>query len=181
MVEVLVSHEGKMAIRSGAGPLREVLQSVSGIRSATVADDLSLLACLDSENRVWVQHGVDAQPVLIVSAVERVIWGPRSRRVVIQQAGKKTAVYDLRLGSRIELGVASEFQWSSDDENLLFIEGDESGTLSLLSGSHLRQLCSMIRIGPISKAAFSADAKKLFLLAGISGKADAWVMDIATE
>jgi uncharacterized protein (TIGR03790 family) len=181
MVEVLVSREGKMAIRSGAGPLREVLQSVSGIRSAAVADDLSLLACLDSEKRVWVQHGVDAQPVLIVSAVERVIWGPRSRRAVIQQAGKKTSVYDLRLGSRIELGVASEFQWSSDDENLLFVEGDESGTLSLLSGSHLQQLCSMIRIGPISKAAFSADAKKLFLLAGISGKADAWVMDIATE
>jgi uncharacterized protein (TIGR03790 family) len=177
MVEVLVSREGKMAIQSGSGPARGVLQSVSSIRSAAVADDLSILAGLDSEKRVWVQHGVDGQPVLIASGVEGVVWGPHSRRAVIQQSGKKTCVYDLRGGSRVDLGVASEFQWSSDDEKLLFVEGEAGGTLSLLSGSQIQHLCPMTRIGQIAKVAFSADSGKVFLLAAISGKTDVWVID----
>ena len=172
-IQYLVSADGKVGVQKGSQPLQEVLQGTKATRFGAIADELSLFGGVDSEKRLWVQHGLAARPEVIASGVEGVLWGPVSRRAVVLEANNKSRVYDGRDGSWIDLGKISGAQWSPDEEQLLF---EEEGYLSLLVEHRIEKLCDLSRIGPVARAAISAGGDKAFLLAGIGGGLDVWMM-----
>src|SRR5262249_17845301 len=143
-----------------------------------VANDLSLFGGVDSEKRLWVQHGLDQKPEILDSGVTGILWGPISRRVLVRQANNKTRAYDGRDRSWVELGEVLQAQWSPDEERLLFIgkAGEGAGYLALFANRKIEPLCDMIRIGVVSNMTLSADGERAFLLAGLSGQLNVWMM-----
>jgi uncharacterized protein (TIGR03790 family) len=182
-IQVLVTQDGKMGIKKPGEPFHEVLQGVKGLEALAVANDLSLFGGMDSEKRLWVQHGLDQQPELLDSAVEGILWGPISRRVAVREANNRTRVYDGRDRSWRDLGEVVRAQWSPDEERLLFISkaGEGSGHLSLLAGRKAEPLCDMGRIGAIAGMAISADGERAFLLALLSGQLNVWMMALPSS
>ncbi|MBI2815775.1 MAG: TIGR03790 family protein [Acidobacteria bacterium] len=182
--QMLTAQPGKVGVKKGAEPLREVLQGVKGMRSVAVADDLLLMGAVDWQGRLWVQHGLDAAAEVIDSGVAQVVWGPISRRGVVKQADGRSRVYDGRDRSWLDLGAISAAQWSPDEERLLMVqlEKDSNGqgraVLSLLVGKEIRKLCSLDRIGEVQRVAFSADGQRAFLLAPIAANYDVWMMSL---
>jgi len=180
-VQFSTTAEGQVVIKKGAEPFREVLRGTKVNRFVAIADDLSLFGGVDSENRLWVQHGMDASPEVIANGVERVIWGPISRRAVVQDASHRARAYDGRDGTWRDLGIVAAAGWSPDEESLLFVDAGnetEPGSLSFLSGRTIQKLCPISRIGPVSKLTFSADQKRAFLLSGLAGQIDVWMMPL---
>ena len=62
---------------------------------------------------------------------------------------QKSRVYDGRDRSWIDLGTVVTATWSSDEERLLFVssDGGSGGSLSLLAGRTITQICDMSKIG----------------------------------
>jgi len=174
----LVTQDGKMGIKKGTEPFREILEGSKAIQSVAVANDLSLFGGIDEEKRLWVQHGVDQRPEVVATGVTGILWGPISRRVAVREQNNKTRVYDGRDRSWIELGEVSRAQWSTDEESLLFVAsaGNGAGYLSLLSNLRTGQLCDMGRIGALGSIALSADGERAFLLAALTGESNVWMM-----
>ncbi len=61
-IQFSIAQDGQVSIRNGAGPVREVLRGARIARFVAIANDLSLFGGVDNENRLWVQHGIDAAP-----------------------------------------------------------------------------------------------------------------------
>jgi len=181
-IQYLTGADGKSGFQRGSEPFHEVLRDAKVVRFGAIANDLSLFGGVDSEKRLWVQHGQDAIPEVVATGVERVIWGPISRRTVVMEANGRSRVYDGRDRSWIDLGVTSAAQWSPDEERLLFIEAganaDSQPYLSLLVDRKIEKLCPLTRIGPMGGAVISEDGEKAFLLAGIGGGLDVWMMSL---
>lgn len=172
-IQYLTSADGKVGVQRGAELLREVLVGTKATRFGAVANDVSLLGGVDSEKRLWVQHGLDAKPEVVASGVEEVLWGPVSRRAVVLDANKRARVYDGRDSSWIDLGVVSGVQWSPDEEQLLFVG---EGYLSRLIDRRIEKLCEISRIGWLNRVFIADGGDKAFLLAGIGGGLDVWMM-----
>ena len=180
-IQFSVTGDGQVVVKNGAEPFREVLQGSKANRFIAIANDLTLFGAVDGENKLWVQHRIDGQPEVIATGVAKVLWGPISRRVLVWDADHNARVYDGRDRSWKDLGAVAEAQWSDDEESLLFVEakpGTDGNFLSLLSGQTIQQLCFMYRIGQIAKMTFSADQKRAFLLASLSGQLDAWMFPL---
>jgi uncharacterized protein (TIGR03790 family) len=165
--------DGRVGFQKGSQPVQEVLQGTKTIRSIAIANDLSMFGGVDWEKRLWVQHGLDGKPEVIASGVEAVLWGPISRRVVVTEANNRSRVYDGRDGSWIDLGRASGVRWSPDEEELLFVE---DGYLSILLENRIERLCDLTRIGSVGNAVITEGGDKAFLLAGIGGMLDVWMI-----
>jgi uncharacterized protein (TIGR03790 family) len=176
-IQVMVMQDGKMGIRKPGEPFREILPGLK-LTDSAVASDLSLFGGVDSEKRLWVQHGFDRQPENLDSGVAGVLWGPISRRLAVREANNKTRVYDGRNRRWIDLGEVLQAQWSPDEERLLFIgrAGEGAGFLSILSGSRTESLCDMRRIGAVGGMAISGDGERAFLLAALSGQFNVWMI-----
>lgn len=174
-IQYLVNANGQMGVQKGSQPVQEVLQGTKATRFAAIANDLSAFGGVDSEKRLWVQRGMDGKPEVVASGVEGVIWGPISRRAVVVGANNQSRVYDARDGSWIDLGIISAAQWGPDEEQLLFVEG---GFLSILVGRRIEKLCDVNRIGALSRAVITGRGDKAFLLAGIGGGMDVWMMSL---
>ena len=177
-IQYLTSADGKVGVQKGSQPLQEVLQGTKATRFGAIADDLSLFGGVDGEKRLWVQHGLSAKPEVVASGVEAVLWGPISRRAVVLETNHRSRVYDGRDGSWIDLGRISGAQWSPDEERLLIVE---EGYLSLLVEHRVEKLCELTRIGPVAKAVISAGGDKAFLLAGIGGGLDVWMIALPPQ
>jgi uncharacterized protein (TIGR03790 family) len=177
-VQYLISPEGKVVVQKGSEPFQELLQGTKATRFTAIANDLSLFGGVDAEKRLWIQPGLDAKPEVVASGVERVQWGPISRRVVIQEANGKSRVYDSRDRSWTDLGATSALQWSSDEERLMFV-GD--GYLSLMSGHRIERLCQMTRIGRLGAITIPAEGDRAFVLAGIGGGLDVWMIALPPQ
>jgi hypothetical protein len=178
-IQFAITDDARVVIKDGAGPIHEVLHAAKPSRFIAVANDLSLFGGLDNQKRFWVQKGLDGQPKVIAEGVERVLWGPVSRRVVVQDATGRSRAYDGRDGTWRDLGFILESAWSPDEESLLFVDAGtstEPGYLSLLSGGSVERLCPMSRIGQVGKIVFSEDQTKAYLLATLAGQADVWMI-----
>jgi uncharacterized protein (TIGR03790 family) len=179
--QILYTSTGKFAIKMGSEAPQEVLRGLTIVRDAVVADDLSLFAGVDREKRLWVQHGLGKSPAMVATGVERTLWGPISRRVLVQQPGGLSRVYDGRDQSWIDLGTVLAAHWSPNEERLLFIGAEQKNgrtapsALTLLDGRRIIPLCPADKIGQLVAAAFSADGEKLLLLAGMAGGLDVWM------
>jgi uncharacterized protein (TIGR03790 family) len=176
-----VTEDGRVLVKKDAGPFHEVLRATKANRFIAIANDFSLFGGVDGEKRLWVQPGLDGAPKSIAEGVERVRWGPISRRAVVQDAHGRSRIYDGRDGSWKDLGHILEAEWSPDEERLLFVDagdGTEPGYLSLFSGGSVQRLCPMNRIGQVGKLAFSAEGTRAFLLATLAGQADVWMISL---
>jgi hypothetical protein len=183
-IQVWGTKTGRRAVKVGTQPLQEILSGVKALGPMAVANDLSLAGGLDGEGRMWVQHGLNGTPEVIATGVERIIWGPISRRAVVQQAGNKSRVYDSRDGSWTDLGITSQAEWSDDENRLLFVEsgnGNGEGYISVLIDRTIERVCDLSKIGPVAKAVLSAHGEKAFLLAGLSGGLEVWLMALPPE
>jgi hypothetical protein len=172
-IQFLASAEGRVGVQQGSQPLQEVLQGTKATRFCAVANDLTLFGGVDGEKRLWVQHGLGGKPEVIASGVEAVLWGPISRRAMVVDANRRSRVYDGRDGSWIDLGIVSGAQWSLDEEQLLFVG---EGSLSVLVDHRIEKLCDLNRIGPVGAAVIPTGGDKAFLLAGIGGGLDVWMI-----
>jgi uncharacterized protein (TIGR03790 family) len=177
---LLSPEDGKFGFRKGAGPFREVLPGVKLAGAAAAANDLSLFGGVDREKRLWIQRGVDQPAEVIASGVERVLWGPISHRLLVEGADRKTRVYDGRDGSWLDLGSVVTAAWSPDEERLLFVasEGGSGGNLMLLAGRALTQICDTGKIGAVAKMAFSDKPDRAFLLAGMDGQLNVFLVGL---
>ncbi len=175
---LLSPEEGKFGFRRGDGAFREVLPGIKLPGAVAAANDLSLFGGVDAEKRLWVQHGVSEPAEVVASGVERVLWGPISHRVLVEGADRKSRVYDGRDRSWIDLGLVAAAAWSPDEERLLFVgaDGGSGGTLSLLAGRAITRICDMGKIGALSKMAFSDKPGGAFLLAGMNGQLNVFLV-----
>ena len=173
----LTSADGKIGFANGSEPFHEVLRGTRAVRFGAVANDLSLFGGVDSKKRMWIQRGVDADAEILATGVERVIWGPISRRALVIDENGKSRVYDNRDRSWIDLGTVTMAQWSPDEERLLFVsrEGPSESYLSILINGKVERLCDFGRIGRLEGAFITAGGEKAFLLAGIGGQLDVWM------
>lgn len=180
-IQLLTAAGGRMAVRDGAGPVREVLAGVKSPQNFAAADDLSLFGATDDQKRLWIQAGLFSRPEIAAEQVERVLWGPISRRVLVEGADGKFRVYDGRSRSWSALPSLLVAHWSPDEERLLYVEGERTGGqptpqyLSLWTGERSEQMCDMGRIGEIGGMAF-AGSQTAFLLAGPEGGTQVWMM-----
>ncbi len=181
-IQFSLSENGQVMVKkSAAEPFQEVLHDTKVNRLVAIANDLSLFGGVDGENRLWVQPGLDAKPEMIATGVSNVLWGPISRKALVEDASHHARVYDGRKRTWQDLGVVTQAQWSDDEESLLFVEGEEGNEgafLSLLSGHLIQKLCPAARTGRIVKMIFSMDRKRAFLLASLAGELDAWMMPL---
>ena len=176
----LTSADAKMGFVQGAEPFHEVLRGTRATQFAAIADDLSLFGGVDSKKRMWIQRGLSADPEILATGVERVVWGPVSRRVLVTDESGKSRVYDSRDRSWIDLGVVAAAEWSPDEARLLFIGQDSpsQGYLSLLIDGKIEKLCDFARIGRLERAVLTTSGDRAFLLAGISGQLGVWMTDL---
>jgi uncharacterized protein (TIGR03790 family) len=180
-IQFAVTEDNRVLIKNGAAPFREVLQASKPDKFIAVANDLSLFGGVDSQKRLWVQASLEGQPKVIAEGVDRVLWGPISRRAVVQDATGRSRLYDGRDGSWKDLGFILESAWSADEQRLLFVGAatpTEPAYLSLLTGNSVEQLCPMSRIGQVGKIVFSADETKAYLLATLASQADVWMIPL---
>jgi uncharacterized protein (TIGR03790 family) len=177
--QYLTGPDGKLVIKQGAEPFREVLRGTRATRFSAVADDLSLFGGVDSRKRLWIQHGVDGDPKIMATGVQQVLWGPISHRALVNDENNKSRVYDGRDDSWIDLGAVSAAAWSPDEERLVFVEPGD-GYLSILIGRRMERLSSMARIGPVAGISIPQGGETVFLLAGLSGQLDVWMTSLPT-
>ena len=183
-IQLLTAAGGRVAVRNGAGTPQEVLVGVKATKSFAAADDLSLFGTVDDQKRLWLQHGLMAKPEIAAEQVEKILWGPISRRVLVEGVDGKFLVYDGRSRSWIPLPPVLMAQWSPDEERLLYVEAEQRDTgvvpryLSLLTGNKNEQLCDMGRIGEVGAMAFANGGETIFLLAGSEGGWQVWMMDL---
>jgi uncharacterized protein (TIGR03790 family) len=176
-----ISDDGEMLFKNGAEPFREALPGAKATKFLAVANDLSLFGGVDQEGRLWVRRGIDAVPEVIATGVDRMLWGPISRRAVVQETNRNTRVYDGRDRTWKDLGNVVAAEWSSDEESLLFVDRgprSDNGALCLYSGRTIQTLCPIGRIGQVLKLAISADRNRAFLLASLAGQMDVWMMPL---
>lgn len=173
----VTSADSKMAFANGSQPFQEVLRGTRATRFAAIANDLSLFSGVDSLKRMWIQRGVGADAEILATGVERVVWGPISHRALIVDETGKSRVYDSRDGSWIDLGMTVGGEWSSDEERLLLIsrEAPSQAYLAALIDGRITRLCDFAFIGRMENMAITADGKKAFILAGLSGQLDVWM------
>ena len=169
---LLSPEDGKFGFRKGEGPFREVLVGIKLAGAIAAANDLSLFGGVDNEKRLWVQRGVDHPAEVVSMGVGRALWGPISHRVLVEGADRKSRVYDGRDGSWLDLGTVVTAAWSPDEERLLFVasDGGSGGSLSLLAGRAITQICDIAKIGAVAKMAFSDKPDRAFLLAEMDGQ-----------
>jgi hypothetical protein len=181
-VHVLMAKDGRIAIRNAGSTVEEVLAGVKVSRDQAVANDLSLFGGLDDQKRLWVQHGLKERPETLAENVERISWGPISRRVLVEGTDGKFRIYDGRDGSWLPAAPMVAAQWSPDEERLLYIEAERRDTalvprfLSLLDGKNSERLCETDRLGEIGGMAFTRGGEAAFLLAGADGRLQLWMM-----
>jgi uncharacterized protein (TIGR03790 family) len=175
---LLSPEDGKFGFRRGDGPFREVLAGVKLAGAVAAANDLSLFGGVDNEKRLWVQRGVDQPAEVVATGVERALWGPISHRVLVEGADRKSRVYNGRDRSWIDLGTVVTAAWSPDEERLLFVasEGGSGGNLSLLAGRAITPICDVGKIGAVAKMAFSDKPDRAFLLAGMDGQLNVYLV-----
>lgn len=174
----LTSADGKMGFVNGSGSFHEVLRGTRATQSSAVADDLSLFGGVDSKKRLWIQRGVDADAEILATGVEHVLWGPISRRVLVATEDGKSRVYNNRDRSWIDLGIVKAAAWSPDEERVLFV-GQTSPSevyLAILANGKIEKLCDFSRIGELKGMSIAARGDKAFLLAGLSGQVNVWVI-----
>jgi uncharacterized protein (TIGR03790 family) len=171
------SADGKAGFADGSGAFHEVLRGTRAVRFGAVANDLSLFGGIDSKKRLWIQRGVDADPQILATGIDRVLWGPISRRVLVTDENGNSRAYDNRDRRWIDLGVVTSAQWSPDEERLLFVGQDSPSQryLSIMIEGKVEKLCDFARIGRIEGVGISATGDKAFLLAGISGQLAVWI------
>lgn len=180
-IQFAVTEDARVLIKNGTQPFREVLRATKPNKYIAVANDLSLFGGVDSQKRLWVQAGLDGEPKVIAEGVDRVLWGPISRRAVVQDASGRTRIYDGRDGSWKDIGFILVAAWSADEQRLLFVgsgNATEPSYLSMLTGSTVERLCPMSRIGQVGKIIFSADETKAYLLATLASQEDVWMIPI---
>jgi uncharacterized protein (TIGR03790 family) len=177
-IQFVITLDGKKGIKKPGEPFREVLEGANTTEASAVANDLSLFGGVDPQKRLWVQHGLNQRPEILVTDVHGILWGPISRRVLVREANNKTRAYDARDRSWMELGEVLQAQWSPDEERLLFIgrAGEGAGYLALFSNRKIEPLCDMRKIGAVSSMTVSTDGERAFLLAGLSGQLNVWMM-----
>jgi hypothetical protein len=177
-----MAKDGRIAIRNAGSTVEEVLAGVKVSRDQAVANDLSLFGGLDDQKRLWVQHGLKERPETLAENVERISWGPISRRVLVEGTDGKFRIYDGRDGSWLPAAPMVAAQWSPDEERLLYIEAERRDTalvprfLSLLDGKNSERLCETDRLGEIGGMAFTRGGVAAFLLAGADGHRQLWMM-----
>lgn len=180
-IQLLRAADGRVAIRNGAGSVQEVLAGVKATQSFAAADDLSLFGGTDDQKRLWIQRGLFSHPEIAAEHVERILWGPISRRVLVEGADGKFRVYDGRSRSWTALPPVLTARWSPDEEQILYVEGERQDgqlvprCLSLWRGEKNEQMCDMGRIGELAGMAF-AGSETAFLLAGPEGGSQVWMM-----
>jgi len=181
-IQFLVAKDGRFAVKNGAGEIQEILRGSGATRDRAVADDLSLFGGLDDRKRLWVQHGFGSSPEVAAQDVNRVAWGPISRRVLVGGADGTFRIYDGRDRSWMPLPPLTVAQWSPDENRMLYIEAERrEGALvprflSLLTNRQTQQLCDLNRIGDVGGVAFSASGETSFLLAGADAGLQVWMM-----
>jgi hypothetical protein len=175
---LLSPEDGKFGFRKGEGPFREVLRGVKLAGFVAAANDLSLFGGVDTEKRLWIQRGVDERAEVVASGVERVLWGPISHRILVEGPDRKSRIYDGRDRSWIDLGAVVTAAWSPDEERLLFVvsDGGSGGSLSLLAGRAVTEICDIGKIGAVAKMAFSDKPDRAFLLAGMDGQLNVFLV-----
>ena len=171
-IQFLVGPDRTILSSSGDEPFREILRETKATHSLGIAHDLSVFAAVDDIKNLWVQRGFGAKPEIVARDVQQVVWGPISHRVLVQD-NKNTRVYDARDGSWINLGTVAAAYWSPDEQRLLYVDAS-SQSLNLLTNRTVDTLCSLSKIGPLAAAAFTADGRRAFLLAGVAGPLDVW-------
>lgn len=176
-IAIVRQTDGAVGYKKAAEPVHFVLAGVQISGSFAVANDLSLFGGLDREKKLWIQRGPTANPEVIATGVESVLWGPVSRRVFVRASGGSARVYDGPTASWTDLGAVTAAIWSPDEERLLFVqkEGEEQ-YLALLDGHAITRLCDLQRIGAILKVELSARKDYAFLLSGFPGRANAWMI-----
>jgi hypothetical protein len=181
-VHLLIAKDGRFAVRNGGDEVHEILPGISAIRDRAVADDLSLFGGLDGQKRLWVQHGLKSSPEVIAQDVNQVVWGPVSRRILVEGADGAFRIYDGRDRSWMPLPTLTAAQWSPDENRMLYIEAERwEGTLvpqslSLLTGRQTQHLCDLGRIGDIGGLVFSRNGENAFLLAGADAGLQVWMI-----
>ncbi|HEV2447437.1 MAG TPA: TIGR03790 family protein [Candidatus Sulfopaludibacter sp.] len=183
-IQLLTGAEGRLGVRNGAGPAQEVLAGAKVAREFAVADDLSMFGGRDDQKRLWVQHGLMGKPEVLAEQVEKISWGPISRRVLVQGADGNSRVYDGRTRSWTALPPVLLAQWSPDEERLLYVEAERQGTefvpryLSLLDGARSERLCDIGRLGEAATMLLTRSGETAFLLAGPEGGWQVWVTSL---
>ena len=181
-IQFLIAKDGSFAVKDGSGEIQEILQGTGATRDRAVADDLSLFGGLDDRKRLWVQHGLRNTPEVIAQDVDKLIWGPISRRVLAAGTDGAFRIYDGRDRSWTPVPALMAAQWSPDENRMLFIEAERRDGnlipqfLSLLTGRQTEHLCDWNRIGEIARFDFSHNAETAFLLAGGDGNLQIWMM-----
>lgn len=176
-IAIIRETNGTVAYRKGNEPAHAVLPGSMISDSFAAANDLSLFGGVDAEKKLWIQRGIDGKPQVIASGVEHVLWGPISKRVLVHTADNKDRVYDGGDESWTDLGSVAAATWSPDEQRLLFVqkESDEQ-YLSLLSGRTITRICDLRRIGSIAKMDLTNRKDYAFLLSGIPGRTNAWIV-----
>jgi uncharacterized protein (TIGR03790 family) len=181
-LQLLIDPTGRFAVKNGPEPLQEVLAGTNVTRDRAVANDLSMFGGLDEQKRLWIQHGLGTKPEVAAEQVEKIAWGPVSRRVLIQEANGNLRVYDGRTRSWSPLPPMLMAQWSSDEERLLFLEAERQEKnlvprwISLWDGRQTERLADMGRIGDVGAMAFAGEGNTAFLLSGGNDALDVWMM-----
>jgi hypothetical protein len=149
-----------------------------------VANDLSLFGGLDDQKRFWVQRGLGSKPEVIAQDVSRLMWGPISRRVLVEGTDGTFRIYDGRDQSWTPLPPLTAAQWSPDENRMLYIEAERRDGaliprfLSLLTGRQTQRLCDWNRIGDLGGIAFSHSGEVAFLLTGADAGLQVWMMPL---
>ena len=181
-LQLLIDATGRFAVKNGSEPLQEVLAGTNVTRDRAVANDLSMFGGLDEQKRLWIQHGLSSKPEVAVEQVEKILWGPVSRRVLIQEAGGNLRVYDGRSRSWSPLPSMLMAQWSPDEERLLFIEAERQEKnlvpryLSLWDGRQTARLSDMALLGDVAAVGFARGGDDAFILSGGNDALDVWMM-----
>jgi hypothetical protein len=170
-IQLLTGNGGKFGLRNGGPEIHEILAGTGVVSDRSVADDLSQFGGLDVQKRLWVQQGLGNSPEIIAENVNKVLWGPISRRALVAGADGSFRVYDGRDRSWTTLPSLTAAQWSPDESRLLYTETEHQNSavpryLSLLTGRQTERLCDINRIGDIAGVALSNNGDTAFLLAG---------------
>jgi uncharacterized protein (TIGR03790 family) len=183
-IQLLIAKDGRFAVKNGGDEAHEILAGTGITRDRAVANDLSLFGGLDGQKRLWIQHGLPSSPEVIAQDVNQVIWGPISRRVLVEGADGSFRIYDGRDRTWTTLPLLTGGQWSPDENRMLYIEAERRdgalnpSFLSLLTGRQTQHLCDLDRIGDIAAVTFSRSGETAFLLAGADAGLRVWMMPL---
>lgn len=181
---MLTTADGKFGFQENGKPFQQVLDGIHlASAAAAISNDLTMFGALDTEKKLWVQHGLQQKPELVAEHVERADWGPISHRVLVEGQDHKSRVYDGRDRSWVDLGTVLLAAWSPDEQRLLYVEsaGTSESYLTLLSGKQVRRLCPMTRIGSVAKIAITGKGDRAFLLASLAGQLNVWMTALPPE